>query len=65
MTLPNHTKIWSNIAYATATACFAKAAWAGTASEAVWGIYLAVVGLHVTADQLVRLKFGPPPGGPQ
>jgi hypothetical protein len=64
LNLPS-TKLWSNVAYAVATVCFAKTAWLGNAGPELWFVYLAIVGLHVSADQLIQLKFGPRQGGNQ
>jgi len=57
--LPNTTKLWSNVAYAAATVCFVKANWAAIAPGDIWAVYLAVVGLHATADTLIQLRYGP------
>jgi hypothetical protein len=58
MKLPDHTKVWSNIAYLAASICFVKANWASTAPSEIWVIYLSIVGLHVTADKFVQLRYG-------
>jgi len=58
--LPPSPVVWSNVAYAAATLCFVKANWVSVAPEGIWLAYLAVVGLHVTADKLIQLRYGPP-----
>ena len=56
----SHTKLWANIAYATATAAFAYMSYAGTASADIWLIYLASIGASATLSKLLSLKYGLP-----
>lgn len=54
----SHTKLWANIAYASATAAFLWAAYQGSATADVWLIYLGVVGASATVSKLLSLKYG-------
>jgi hypothetical protein len=54
----SHTKLWSNIAYAAATAVFIVQAWKGTLQPDVWFIYLGIVGTHTTASKFLSMKYG-------
>ena len=54
----SHTKVWSNIAYATATGAFVYMSYAGTASADIWLIYLASIGASATVSKLLSLKYG-------
>lgn len=54
----SHTKVWSNLAYAAATAVFIVQAFKGTLEADVWLIYLGVVGAHSAASKVVSLKYG-------
>jgi len=56
----SHTKLWANVAYATATAAFAYMSYAGTASADIWLIYLASIGASATLSKLFSLKYGLP-----
>lgn len=58
--MPTTMGLWTNAAYAAATACFIKANWTGSAPPEIWFIYLGVVGLHMTADKMLQLRYGPP-----
>jgi hypothetical protein len=57
MKILDYLKLWSNVAYFTATACFIKANWSAAAPVEIWAVYLSVVGMHVTADKFIQLKF--------
>ena len=54
----SHTKVWSNIAYLTATLAFAHMSDAGTASPDIWMIYLGSIGASTTVSKLLSLKYG-------
>lgn len=54
----SHTKLWANVAYATATGAFAYAVYKGTASADIWIIYLGVVGASATLSKLLSLRYG-------
>lgn len=56
----SHSKLWSNIAYATATVVFVLQAWKGTLATDVWWVYLGVLGTHSAASKLIGLKYGKP-----
>ena len=56
----NGASFWSNVAYAAATGAFVWANYRGPVPAEIWFVYLAVVGLHVTADKLIQLRYGPP-----
>ena len=58
----SHTKIWSNIAYAAATAAFIKQAWAGTITAEIWWAYLGCVASAATASKYLSLKYRHPVG---
>jgi len=53
----SHTKLWANIAYATATGAFAWMSYTGTASADIWLIYLVTIGASATASKLLSLKY--------
>jgi len=57
----SHTKLWANIAYASATGAFLYAVYAGTATADIWLVYLGVVGASATASKYLSLKFGSKP----
>jgi len=54
----SHTKIWANVAYASATVGFLYAVYKGTATSDIWFVYLGIVGASATASKLLSLKFG-------
>lgn len=54
----SHTKLWANVAYATATVVFALQAYKGSLNADVWLIYLGVVGAHSAASKLIGMKYG-------
>lgn len=58
--LMSHTKVWSNIAYATATIAFIYMCYVGTASPEIWMIYLGGIGASTTLSKLLSLKYGVP-----
>ena len=56
----SHTKLWANIAYATATIAFAYMCYAGTATAEIWLIYIGSIGASTTLSKLLSLKYGVP-----
>jgi hypothetical protein len=54
----SHTKLWANIAYASATVAFLYAVHKDSATADVWLIYLGVVGASATVSKLLSLKYG-------
>lgn len=56
----SHTKLWANVAYASATAAFLNGAVGGTLTADVWLIYLGVVGTHTAASKLIGLRYSGP-----
>lgn len=56
----SHTKLWANVAYASATVAFLYTVYADKASADVWLIYLGVVGASATVSKLLSLKYGAP-----
>lgn len=54
----SHSKVWSNVAYATATFVFILQAWKGTLQTDVWLMYLGIVGAHSAASKLIGMKYG-------
>lgn len=50
----SHTKVWTNIAYAAATAKFIIE----DAPPDIWLIYLGVVGAHGLLSKAVSIKYG-------
>ena len=54
----SHTKVWANIAYASATIAFIYMSYAGTASPDIWMVYLASIGASATLSKLLSLKYG-------
>ena len=54
----SHTKLWANIAYASATCAFLRLNWIGQADAEIWWAYLACVAGAVTASKFLTLKYG-------
>lgn len=54
----SHTKLWANIAYASATGAFIYGAWQNQLSADIWLIYLGVVGGAATASKFLSLRYG-------
>jgi hypothetical protein len=54
----SHTKVWTNIAYATTTGVFIMQAYKATLTPDIWLIYLAVVGAHNVASKMITAKYG-------
>lgn len=57
----SHTKLWSNIAYAVGSAVVIIQAYKGSLSVDIFGVYMAVVGLHTIASKWVGTQASPPP----
>jgi len=55
--LMSHSKLWANVAYATATGAFGYMSYAGTATADIWLIYLASIGASATLSKLLSLKY--------
>jgi hypothetical protein len=53
----SHTKIWANVAYASATAAFLYEVYKNTATPEIWLIYLAGIGASATLSKLLSLKY--------
>jgi hypothetical protein len=56
----SHTKVWANVAYATATLAFGYSVYANTASGEIWLIYLGGIGASASVSKLLSLKYGVP-----
>lgn len=56
----SHTKVWANVAYATATVAFGYMVYANTATAEIWLIYLGGIGASATVSKLLSLKYGVP-----
>lgn len=54
----SHTKVWSNIAYGTATIVFIYQAYNQTLTADIWLIYLGVVGAHSAVSKAITAKYG-------
>ena len=54
----SHTKVWANIAYATATGAFIYVVYVGTDTDMIWLIYLGVVGASATASKFLSMRYG-------
>jgi hypothetical protein len=54
----SHTKVWANIAYASATVAFGYMVYKNTASADIWLIYLGGIGASATLSKLLSLKYG-------
>jgi hypothetical protein len=54
----SHTKVWANIAYATATVAFGYMVYKNTATGEIWMIYLGGIGASATLSKLLSLKYG-------
>lgn len=54
----SHTKLWANIAYATATLAFGYMVYKNTATAEIWLIYLGGIGASATLSKLLSLKYG-------
>lgn len=52
----SHTKLWSNVAHATATAVFIKQAYMGTLDYTIWLIYLGIVGAQASAQAMLQRR---------
>lgn len=59
--LLSHTKLWANVAYATATVVVLWLAWRGALGADLLLIYLGVVGASATASKFLSLKYGREP----
>lgn len=59
----SHTKIWTNIAYAAATAAFIKGTMLSDhpTDFNLWLIYLGIVGGHNIASKLISMIYGGKP----
>jgi hypothetical protein len=56
----SHTKLWANVAYASATIAFCYMAYSNTATAEIWMIYLGGIGASATLSKLLSLKYGVP-----
>jgi hypothetical protein len=58
--LPSHTKLWTCVAYGSATLVFLRWGLFGDAppDELQWLIYLGIVGAHASASKFMSLKYG-------
>lgn len=56
----SHTKVWANVAYATATVAFGYMVYTNTATAEIWLIYLGGIGASATLSKLLSLKYGVP-----
>lgn len=54
----SHTKLWNNIANATATGSFIYEVYKNQDSEWLWLIYLGVVGGSALVSKLLSLRYG-------
>jgi len=54
----SHTKLWTNIAYLSATVAFCWMSYSGTATGEIWVIYLGTLTVHGAASKLIGLKYG-------
>lgn len=56
----SHTKLWTNIAYLSATLAFLNATLFSDAppESEIWLIYLGVVGAHNVSSKILSLKYG-------
>lgn len=66
----SHTKLWANIAYATATVVFAHIGWQATPSDGLsmlFFVYLATIGGNQLANTWIssRLKGAAPAAAPE
>ena len=52
----SHTKVWSNIAYLSATIIFLYYGFKGTLTTEVWFLYLGIVAGHNTASKFLSSK---------
>lgn len=57
----SHTRLWANVAYATATGCIVWQAYQGKLDAELLLVYLGVVGASATASKYLSAKFGTPP----
>jgi hypothetical protein len=55
----SHTKLWANIACASATAVFIKIGWTGTMQADVMLTYLGSVGGYSAVLRLIAAKYTP------
>lgn len=58
----SHTKLWTNIAYFSATLAFLNATlFSDTPPESeIWLVYLGVVGAHNVSSKILSMKYGAP-----
>lgn len=54
----SHTKLWANVAYASATGVLITADSSSAIFPEVFFIYLGVVGASATASKFLSLKYG-------
>jgi hypothetical protein len=54
----SHSKIWANIACASATVVFVRQGWAGTLSADIWFAYLGIVGGYAVAQRWLASRKG-------
>lgn len=54
----SHTKFWSNVAYAAATAVFLYKGFTDGLSTEIWLIYLGVVGAHSAVSKYLSYRHG-------
>ncbi len=60
----DHHKVWSNVAYLTATVVFAKIGWLAQPSDGLawlFLVYLSTVGGSQIANRFLENKYGPKP----
>lgn len=58
--LLSHTKLWTHVAYAAATAAFVKHAIFSDQPTDVylWLVYLGIVGAHNVSSKILSMKYG-------
>jgi hypothetical protein len=56
----SHTKLWANVAYASATGVLITADSSSVIFPEVFFIYLGTVGASATASKFLSLKYGKP-----
>lgn len=56
----SHTKLWTNIAYLSATLAFLRLTLVSSdpPNPEIWLIYLGVVGAHNVASKVLSMKYG-------
>lgn len=57
----SHTRLWANVAYATATGCLLWQTHQGKLTSDLLLVYLGVVGASATASKFLSLRYGTPP----